>query len=1474
MTSRASPPRRPFQAPPTLAPKASNHLAVPKYHVVDPLLGNLSPESTLQALSSTDAVPKNEQAAHDILSKSILQASPAERALGIRAAIAAQKLGQWYREVHSWTWPKRTEAQLGKGFIPPSDAEESTYYGSLSAAVVEEHEKRIEEIRDGMDSLDVEELKEHVLNAHIPGRSRPSSANSTMSVPPPLSYVQLSDFTAVVTATILRALPLLSRLNSLLSSWDVRLLVLRQIPGLLHSLRFVRSELNFALDLLKSSVPPTEKDVLYSFANYHAKRAALESTVLSAGRRMDRILDSLDGREDSLPENWIDDLESAEADFASWVMQAEKRTVENEWRRLSASRTDSKTPQPETAKPEIPRDEVLEETPVDAPDLEPMSLSLGSVDSVETPYEPETASAPQTRLPPLQIGRTPPMETIVEEIGSPFSRPASQIAGSINTPSIMRPRTEPPSPTPLPLNLADSRQTEPMSIMQLDADREIPTSSNMTREDVAENDDINTQKSIHVSPVEEPTYKSEKPNGERQLNPSAGIPTRVNNMEVNLDVDDSAPPSPINTPYLEDSLPSSKEPNEKPSPITATQQEANSDPLPKDIELEDNMVQTSNDMLPVKKALPLPDESTEGKSTTSKVEAVTSSDIASSDINSEEEPVDESDAEEPLHPTETLFTKSVAQPILSTDVPAESVQAEAPTTLAEPPAQPPDADPSPPVQANPPEEATQTQPSPLPQASAEPELLPEANVAPISNESSRTIEKTKSVSLHDETEVSPHPQSSDVSSVGIASSKSAEELQIPAKVVDDQQEPVEHEHTVHDSGVITRPAEAQTPNFPERCATPPHDNVASLPNLFVPHNSSKKSTERYPSEEPEQDGNNTPKKPLDSPIKLSKTRPGLLGLNHDKQKSRVRRTSDGSDGSLSDYPSLVSSPEMPEPRTSSSNGTPLPLETPPQFTKNVRTSKPSRPTNDHTLREDRLVHLDAQKPSPRDVFAHNRTLSLPLQRFINESLDVNYETRSGNEDDVFSPRSSVQKKPAERRLKSRSTTTTNGNKRSNIQPLAPAREVSSGPDSEPSSDVQPEAKKHDGRASSRNSPNPSTPAEPSSNNPTARLKKQLTAHPSLESIGPYKSKGQLRNVSGTSLGQNRSRASSVNKKPSRQKDQIDEKINSILTSLPGHIHLVPADQDDDAISVSSSVPFGRDRVRSESPLGTPSRSFTPTPSLTLRPAMARRRHSHAPEESSVKLYHLHRGGKSAPTKLFVRTVGENGGRVMVRVGGGWADLAEYLREYAIHHGRRHVSETPRVEVEGLSSRDSPGYSPPGSRVPSVSGRPMPARPRSVLSNRPASSLAVRKTRRSSNVSDMGDLRRPSASDALNVLFSPTSSNFPGRRLSVSSNVSAGAMSSVSEARHGSPGAPNMPLGLAGPKPRAKRSAISPESEAWVEDVLGQARRSSSLRPFKYTLPSPENDAEGNPTPTLPKSRSISDIGKAGSSKRVVLRGLR
>lgn len=283
--------------------------------------------------------------------------------------MAAQKLREWHIEILSWDWPRGEDVKLGKGFIPPTKRVDNTsrklgespsatrddfvdeYLGSLPASIVERYESRIDEIKDGMDALDVDELKEHVLNAHISSRSRPSSSNSAVcTVPQRLSYVQLSDFTAVITATILQALPWLSRLNIILNTWDVRLVVLWQIPGLLESLKAARTAIDASLESLNSQAPPSENDALFSQSSFRAARQNLEHLVVLAGSKIDRILDSLEGREDSLPETWIDDMESIEADFGNWVVEAEKLATRNELSRMNIPSNNIQTPPQDESK--------------------------------------------------------------------------------------------------------------------------------------------------------------------------------------------------------------------------------------------------------------------------------------------------------------------------------------------------------------------------------------------------------------------------------------------------------------------------------------------------------------------------------------------------------------------------------------------------------------------------------------------------------------------------------------------------------------------------------------------------------------------------------------------------------------------------------------------------------------------------------------------------------------------------------------------------------------------------------------------------------------------------------------------------------------------------------------------------------------------------------------------------------------------
>src|SRR5438045_8751606 len=43
------------------------------------------------------------------------------------------------------------------------------------------------------------------------------------------------------------------------------------------------------------------------------------------------MVDTLEGREEALPDNWIDRIEELERDFGCWYVETEKKVFENEW---------------------------------------------------------------------------------------------------------------------------------------------------------------------------------------------------------------------------------------------------------------------------------------------------------------------------------------------------------------------------------------------------------------------------------------------------------------------------------------------------------------------------------------------------------------------------------------------------------------------------------------------------------------------------------------------------------------------------------------------------------------------------------------------------------------------------------------------------------------------------------------------------------------------------------------------------------------------------------------------------------------------------------------------------------------------------------------------------------------------------------------------------------------------------------------
>lgn len=293
----------------------------------------MSPISTLKALSLTDVLRNNESKYTNVLTHSIGETSTDQRAYGIKAALAAQKLREWHAEVLGWKWPAKKDRRIGKGFQPrlPFSPKEQTspgtnrkkeYLGSLPATVVAQHGERIEQIKDGLEALDVDGLKEHVLSAHIPPKSKDGKTNGSHR-----EVMQLSDFTAVITHTMLQALPYLSKLTALLSDWEIRIVVLKQIPGLMRHLDKSEEAIQSALD----QVCARRTSGLLTRTRFEDTKAVLGRDVSLLGARFDKLLDVLEGREDSLPETWIDRMDKVETNFAQWTVEAERRVLYNEW---------------------------------------------------------------------------------------------------------------------------------------------------------------------------------------------------------------------------------------------------------------------------------------------------------------------------------------------------------------------------------------------------------------------------------------------------------------------------------------------------------------------------------------------------------------------------------------------------------------------------------------------------------------------------------------------------------------------------------------------------------------------------------------------------------------------------------------------------------------------------------------------------------------------------------------------------------------------------------------------------------------------------------------------------------------------------------------------------------------------------------------------------------------------------------------
>ncbi|KAM7204347.1 hypothetical protein V8F33_001649 [Rhypophila sp. PSN 637] len=300
----------------------------------DDLLSNLTPRSAVDAFRNPSGG----------LKECMDAAPPAAQAFAVRAALASKNIQEWLEELASWPWPS---GSASAGFEPPASenyeqADDVLYFGSLLASRVAQYEARIDEIVREKEKLDVEEIKNQVLHNHIRPLSRSGSPmlDSSCSVISSLSaFARMDDLTALVTATTIQALPNLSKLDRLLDIWSTRLLVLRRIPVFLDSILDGEIALRSGWNAIKADAGDEDgaandkalgSSPILTRKAFDVMKSILARKVARAGQKLDLMLNMLETSEDTLPEKWIDRMDTLERNYGEWIVVCERMVREAE----------------------------------------------------------------------------------------------------------------------------------------------------------------------------------------------------------------------------------------------------------------------------------------------------------------------------------------------------------------------------------------------------------------------------------------------------------------------------------------------------------------------------------------------------------------------------------------------------------------------------------------------------------------------------------------------------------------------------------------------------------------------------------------------------------------------------------------------------------------------------------------------------------------------------------------------------------------------------------------------------------------------------------------------------------------------------------------------------------------------------------------------------------------------------------------
>ncbi|KAG4436191.1 hypothetical protein IFR05_008319 [Cadophora sp. M221] len=1613
-----------------------------RHRLADDILSDLSPATTLEAFTNPSGK----------LKASIEAATPSERAFGLRATLASKKIQEWVDELSGWPWPAEggslgfeiPSAKRRKLSLQPDDrgrrnsngyTQEPKYIGSLLETEVDRYENRIDDITADMEDLNVEEIKRQVLDTHFSPRSRPSSSASNAPPMPSLfaSYTRMDDFTAVITATVLHSLPNLSRLTRLMDVWNIRLSVLRKVPPLMTALDDAEIALKSgwtAIDTQDTTTP--DGDPYLSRKTFEVMRDVLQNKVTTLGQDLDYMLDTLEGRQDTLPDIWLDRMETIENDYGSWVVSGDRKVREGEWARMAKARKEEddtrklkEAEAAETARRKV-EEEARRRAQLEAEDAEAARLKLEQEAKETARLQAEEAEGAAiagrkvdedakkeaARLEALMKVEELKMEKLLAE-QKLEAETARLKAEEIEAREIAKHKALKEAEEIEAARLLAEQQAESARLAEEDA-RELAQQKALLEAKHAEEARLLAEREAEIA-----TLQAEKEAQEvahrKALDEAAQLEatrllaeqqakaefTRLQAQEHqdaqeqafrDAEIAEAARVADLEVQEVarQQALREAQEAEE--AELLAQQAEESERQATVDLailqaECDAEAAAMRKAKLDAESAESRERDETELARQTAEQEAVKQAqlgveattltsnqdtdDIESarqSEVNRTTE-VFQQEAEPGAEASGTkarqssAFAESARMKLTRMEVTADELVNEriSDCDICEEIRQSKPNSPSQPVMGAAVSSGaarTKSFVDSLVTTDFDDAIEPQiTRYAPFDGgyESSEPAIRTTEVEIkkgsnildlaspiHLDDSFPQTPTSSTLSSAArVYTSPTSEESSPPgskvlpfghgfASIVR-VSSPVQEDRVFQATEEQSEPVDKATPA--------PQTPVRSVFSFDGANdvNTSDQAKSRTTDEE---------WVVVDSPGDTNTELPANVQDHHSDPESTNPRSS-----VVLEYSTSEPTPEIYEAQPAeyfasptktqlSSSDTdftpprPLPVTPKPLTLPDVQITTPKQSPMLLSNRHSRESTNSILSPVAEEFMSRSTELDVDgscdacevaVRDLESSEKEFNKETALpalAHKTSISRIDSPVRRISIPRRESISSDASTIIHGRFNGSPSSTVASPISEDATESSMEQSPSAGRIGHRSvksydiSPPNSPPPGIAKRPSLFLPTTPSFSASTAPstPLADSTPQTPLDAPVfDNVDVSTV------PIIASPKKSNSDDQMQQQISSLLESIPARIRLTT---ESDSTPFSSQTLRPKKTRRSITPSFRSSSSMSnystssraPTPSFTLAPAFGKTSSRPRPQSSNpeIKLYHLSRSNSDAPIKLFVRLVGEHGERVMVRVGGGWADLGEYLKEYASHHGRRSGIETgDKVQIQDLPSRNVSSSSTVTLRG-NANGRSTPdPRPQSVMEReRPASSLFVRKTRRSvggeSSSSSTTTTSASTSDQSLAPRLSDVQSRAPSTPLpstslhrtniistppSTTSSTSVSTQGDRDRDRDRQPRSSSrlswtsddtsLPLGLAGPK--SKNITISERDQEWVESMKEKVRLASAEKEKR------ERDSgvglnmgmgtgmrgkgEGSGGSGRESRASFGEMEKVGGTKRLFRKGL-